>query len=437
METAPHHGERFAVGRIVAQFGERHGDMRQHFVGFLEIDADQFRIDRLRRGVEHAHRLRRGRRRLGDLDHATQRLLDDVLGFVLPRRNGCFVDRFLYALQGLQGALRLRFQRRVGNQTGILLDGSQLPLQFSLEQRIGRPAFPFLEQRLRLLFLFFELCLDTDAGRRLRRRCGVGYAAEARYRFLRRTDAGGAGLHRTHGRIEVGVAVDQGIEIEAQSGQRLRRGFEVAGQRRVDRIRIAMNARRTHGQRIAGTRLTQHVERAHHLLHGFVERGELGVVRRIAEKTIQHLLDNPQVGLHLADDLIGDQPFLRASRHFIQQRDARRGAQQLAVLHRRQSRRHEFALLAEVLAGRRTRRGETLGHVLQQQQCRGYFQRHHFAHARGIGRQPHADIVNIGGKPGDVGMSQAPGLRDQPGRQRIEIADRRRDGFNAARMTSG
>ena len=201
------------------------------------------------------------------------------------------------------------------------------------------------------------------------------------------------GEHRLHRLGEVGLAVAQGIDVEAKAREDLRDLLELALLRvrggfreRVDLVLAALERR-------AGLLFAQHRERAGHLVDRGADDREIRGARRIAVEVVQRLFDLVQVGLHLGHRAVERQLFLRAARHVVDQRQAQRDIGILrAESGRAQTREHHAGLRVEL--GRKPR--VVFDRVLHQQQAGGDFHGDRIAHLRRIGdeiRRNHRDLA--------------------------------------------
>ena len=120
-----------------------------------------------------------------------------------------------------------------------------------------------LGERLELALLALELGLDGRGGRR---RPGL----LERFGFL--------GRDRPHELLEVGLAVLQSIDVEAETGERAGDALEVGLGRNVVPLRKALDLGRASRERGRGAVLVQHRERAQHLPDRLVERRELAAL---------------------------------------------------------------------------------------------------------------------------------------------------------------
>ena len=92
----------------------------------------------------------------------------------------------------------------------------------------------------------------------------------------------------------------------------------------------------------------KHLQRARNLLAVVGESRQLGTLRVIAEKSVEHLLDMTQVGLDFARDLRQQQPLLRATRHFVEERRRSRAGDRFVLLRSIEPRDHRLDLLREI-----------------------------------------------------------------------------------------
>jgi len=122
---------------------------------------------------------------------------------------------------------------------------------------------------------------------------------------------GRRGGDRPHRGVEIGAAVREPLDIEAQSRKGLSDVLEFVGVGTVVRIREGSDLVDRCREGFLGALLTQHLESAEQLAHGLVECRELVSLAWVTEEYVEHLLDGPQVGLHLGDDLVHDQPLRR------------------------------------------------------------------------------------------------------------------------------
>jgi hypothetical protein len=137
---------------------------------------------------------------------------------------------------------------------------------------------------------------------------------------------------RLHELVEVGLAVLERIDVEAEARQRAGHALEVAGRSDVFGLAEALDLDRAGRERRRRAILVEDRQRAEHLPDRLVECRELRALRLVAEERVERLLDRAQGRLDLGDDLRHQQAFLRAARHLVKHRD-RRGLLQRLALH--------------------------------------------------------------------------------------------------------
>ena len=125
MELPAHGDERFAIARIVLEHAAMLVDGVENFVGFGQVDVEQFRVEAARVGLEQPLRFLRDRRRRG------RTRLDDQIHARRERR------AFAAAVDFLQRRVGLRDELAVADQVGVIAKARELAAQLAACRRIG------------------------------------------------------------------------------------------------------------------------------------------------------------------------------------------------------------------------------------------------------------------------------------------------------------
>ena len=396
----------FVIVRLPARQREVLADGAEHLVRFLEEDRQQFRIDLLARRLRQPQGLGRGcghfhRRHGGD---AGDRLLD-VAGHCLARRAG----------QCHQCRPRFFLEPDVGDQAGILPDVFQVLLEVLAHPFILGRFAQRLDQHLGFALLLLQLGLDG------RRRGLPGFLFGRRRR---------PGLHRLEDLVQIGGAMLQGLDEEAESGQVVRHRLEFLLRRQRLRVGEGLDAGFAVAQQGDRLVLPHDHQRALDLLERAGQRRQFLAPARVAEEGIEGLLDLGQVGENLPRHLAHHQAFLGAPRHVIEER-RRKVRERLPAHQGAQPVDDDFHLLRKV--------GPQLFVILQgifgQQQGGGDFHRRRIVLLERILAQPLGGFGNAGHQSRQMIVDESAALARQGDGMVMEL--RQRHGRAGAELVPG
>ena len=191
------------------------------------------------------------------------------------------------------------------------------------------------------------------------------------------------------------------FDKKTECGKFFSQVFEFAGDR--DKVGLGkflddLAAFPEHG---IGAFLAQHGERTFNLADRLCEHRQRGMLGRIAEKRVQRLLNDTQVGADFAGDGFKQQPFLRAPRHGVEHRHVEY-AELFAAPQGIQPAGQRFGLGGKIFVKGVKKFECRFG----QQQGGGHFKRQHIGVSRGVTAQQVGDDQNgcrespIGALPG-------------------------------------
>jgi hypothetical protein len=241
MVTAPDRDQCFVVAGVGVQQRELLADGGQDFVGFLEENSEQFRVEVFLAGIHESRCFRRGRRRL---DGGRRRRWGNF-----GRRGDAFHFEFRQGVRrrsyGVRHRQRCRFRVRRAVQRQF---GQRFP---------GRRR-----HRCRRDFRFH----------------GNGRFRDFRFRRSRLGDH----WRRKYG-VDVGRATLQLGDEETQCRELLRDVLELARLRRKTGLREALDSRRAFGEHGIGAILNEHQQGALNLAYRLLQSAQGGLARWIAE----------------------------------------------------------------------------------------------------------------------------------------------------------
>ena len=295
MELPAHGDERFAVGRIVHEHAAMLDDRVEHFRRFGQINVEKL-------GVEPGCvRCKQTLRFRGDFGRRRYACVGDHLDRGRQRIGAA-------ALEFLQRGIGLRNQAGVADQLGIVAQPGELSVQLVARPRVRRRIVDF-----------------GDELRELRTKLGNGVLDRICLRGSgRQRLAHAARNQRRNQTIAIGTLLLDRFDKKSETGQRLGEKLElVVRNQRVGR-RVTLDLLLAHSDQTLGIGEPEHVQRAAYLLAVLRKRRELATLRVVAEKSIQHLLHVAQIGANLAAHLRQQHALLRALRHLVQHRRARR-----------------------------------------------------------------------------------------------------------------
>ena len=439
MEAPPDGAQRFSGARALLEFHTVRGHGVEHLGGLRQVDVEELGIEAAFVRREEPLGFRRYRRR---------------------RRGGTAVgDRLDRRGKGALAAGRELLQRRPGlpdkvlvaDQLGVVAQARQFRLQALANRRIRRRAVHPGDDLRQRAAQRRDLRLDGLAavGRRCRRR-----PAEAP-REQRRDQA-----------VAVGSLLLDGLDVEAQAGQRLGEQLEVVVRDGGVGIGIGVDLVLAKPEELVRLVEAQDAQRPANLAAVLRQRRELGALAVVAEERVQHLLDVPQVDLDLADDLRDQQPLLRALRHLVEQRRGAGRPGGPVGLRGIEAGQHHVDLLREIRrqAGkilecafgeqeaRRVLHRQRLGHAERRHRVQTFRQRGSERHQRGVADvgglgvhdrhrllQPH-EVLAASGSELDPGILGHRELLARGAPQRLDAdrigRERRRRGHQAAQAES-
>ncbi len=346
MEAAAHRAQRLAIARILRERPVILGDAVQYLRRLEQVDFEQLAIEVARVGGEQTLRLlgnfRDGRRRIADrLDRRRQPR--GIAGLELGQHRAGLLD-----------------QLGVADEFRVVAQARELLLQAVACRRVGGRAMHFVNELRQRRAQFRDGGLDRVAlGMRWRRRL-----------------AQSLGDQRRDQPVAIGTLLLDRLDVEAETGQRFRQQFEIVVADRRFRIGIRGDLLLAQLEQAVGFVQAQDAQRAADLRAVLGQRGEIGALRVVAEKAVQHLFDVAQIGLDLAADLRQQHALLRALAHLVEHRRRRR--REAALARRVQPAQHRVDLARELRRQIRI----VLERALGEQQRGRVFHRHRFGNAR-------------------------------------------------------
>ena len=270
-------------------------DRVQHLAGFVEVDAQQLRIESVRVHLQQSLRLGGDRRRahLGVRDRFHCR----------GERRGAA------AVELAQRAVHLRDEIGVADQLRILAQRGELAAQPGASGGIGTARLQFSDElrqlRAQLVDRILDrfACVDRD-GLRL---------------------PGAARDQRHDQALAVRPLLLDRLDVEPETRQRLGEQLEIVVVDLGGRVGVGLDLLLAQREQVLGLVEAQHAQRAAHLHAVARERGELAALRVVAEERVEHLLHVAQVGLDLATHLRDQHALLRAPAHLVERCHAAAG----------------------------------------------------------------------------------------------------------------
>ncbi len=358
MVTAPDRDQCFVVAGVGVKQWKLLADGGQDFVGFLEENSEQFRVEVFLAGIHESRCFRRGRRRLD----GGRRWRWGSFG----RRGDAFHFEFRQGVRrrsyGVRHRQRCRFRVRRAVQR-----------QFGQRFRGRR------RHRCRRDFRFH----------------GNGRFRDFRFRRSRLGDH----WRRKYG-VDVGRATLQLGDEETQCRELLRDVLELARLRRKTGLREALDSCRAFGEHGIGAILTEHQQGALNLAYRLLQSAQGGLARRIAEVGVERGFDGAEVAADFARHGFQQQPFLCPARHGVQVRQVEH-AEFFATPEGGEPIDDGIGGMREL----RVERLEVFKRGFGEQDGRGDFQRHDFVVTARVAAQLVGGVEDRGGQAPVVGLS--------------------------------